>query len=79
MTERTYTFGKTTILLESDPNDKTACVDSLTIKVNGVQVPIRQKYWCGHHWCTLVTPAGTFDIPSCAGDSPAEPTWVPAD
>jgi hypothetical protein len=69
----THVFGNTKILLEFDPNDRTPCVDSLTIKVNGTLVPITAKYWC-----ELVTPAGTLEIPSCVAGSPQQPTWKPA-
>ncbi len=73
-----YRFGDTVILLESDSEDLTACVDSLTVKVDGEPTAITQKFWCGHHFCSVVTQRGTLDLPSCARSSPPRPTWTPA-
>jgi hypothetical protein len=77
-THSEYDFAGTTILLESETGDTTACVDSLVVKVNGEPAPITAKYWCGHHISKVVTPAGTLELPSCARNSPPQPTWTPA-
>lgn|GEM_PF-5740089 len=73
-----YNFDGTIVELYRDPDDKTAAIKSLVIKVNGEAQPICRKLWCGHVVCTIGTPAGTLELPSCARTSPPEPKWTAA-